>query len=196
VRAQNILAAAILLPLLGCSEARFYTGDGTFTDNGWMVYSRRFVIDLGAVDLSVPGTYTYKLSGLPHAEMNVGLRVFEAKKNEWDVIPNYPATVRMELRTAQGEIVISEERPLNAWVRSFSALETFSDLYLRGESREIPLGGRTTRSEQVGVKASGGWGTYFNSEREMVYALTLVVLSTSPSMKRPARLQVVGWDRA
>jgi hypothetical protein len=195
MKRRDVFLCVTLMPLLGCSQARYYTGDGTFTDNGFLAYSRRYEIDLGAVNLSTPGTYAYKLSGLPHAEMNVGIRVFEATKNERDVTPDYPATVRIELRTAQGETVISEQGSLNTWTRSYGAGLNYSDLYVQGEGRDIPLSGGNTRGERVGVKASGGWGTYFDSERDKTYLLNLAVLSTAPSMVRPARLMVAGWDR-
>jgi hypothetical protein len=188
-----LLLFATMAALSGCSHERFYTGDGRFTDNGFMAYDRHYVIDLGAINLSVPGTYAYRLSGLPHAEFCVEIRVFEDKKNEWHVTPDYPANVRVELRTDEGETVILEDGSLNTWVRSYSALENFSDLYLRGEARDIPLPGGGTRGEQLGVKASGGWGTYFKSDVGKAYVLNLEVLSSDQSMIRPARLMTVGW---
>lgn len=181
--------------LSGCFHAAFYKGDGQFTDNGFMAYSRRYVIDLGPVNLAVPNTYTYTLSGLPRAEFNVGIRVFEDKKNEWDVRPSYPVTVRMQLLTAKGDIVILEEGRLDNWVRSYGALDSYSDLYLSGKGREIPLPDGGTRGERLGFKASGGWGTYFESDVHGPYLLTLEIFETEKSMNRPARLIVAGWDR-
>lgn len=189
----------MIVALSGCSQAPYYTGDGTLIDNGFMAYSRRYVIDLGPVDLSAPGTYSYKLSGLPRAEFNVGIQVFEEKKNEWEWKsrrPDYPVTVRMELRTAEGETVIFEQGSLNSWVRSYGVLDNISDLYRRGEERDIPLPGGGARPERLGVKASGGWGTYFYSEFDKTYHLKLEVLSSDQSMKRAARLMVIGWDRS
>jgi hypothetical protein len=181
--------------LSGCLHGG-YSGDGQFTDNGWEVYSRRYVIDLGPIDLSTPGTYSFRLSGLPHAEFVVGIRVFEEKKNEWNAPrPSYPVSVRMQLRTAEGETVIFEEGSLNSWTRSYGVLDNISDLSRQGEGRAIPLPGGGTRGERVGFKASGGWGTHFDSEVDKTYLLKLEVLSSHPSMNRPARLSVLGWDR-
>ena len=172
-----------------------YSGDGQFTDNGFMAYSRRYVIDLGPVDLSKPGAYKYKLAGMPRAEFNVSIRVFEGKRNQWDVQPEYPVSVRVQMQTVNGESVIFEEGSLNSWVRSFGVLDDVSDLYRRGESREIPLARGGSTYEPLGVKASGGWGTYFKSETNRTYILQLEVLS-SENWDRPARVLVEGWDRA
>lgn len=181
--------------LPGCFHAAFYRGDGHFTNNGFMAYSRQFVIDLGPVDLSIPGKYKYTLAGLPHARFNVGIRVGEAKKNEWDIRPDYPASVRMQLLTPEGETVILEQGSLNSWVRSFGALDNFSELYRTGEAIDIPLAGGGTQGKRFGLKASGGWGTYFDAEINETYLLNFEVLTSEPSMRRPARLIVVGWGR-
>lgn len=181
--------------LSGCSHWG-YTGDGQFTDNGWVAYSRRYEINLGPLDLSAPGAYSYKLSGLPRAQFAVAIRVFEEKLNEWNAPrPNYPVSVRMKLRTAEGEVVILEEGSLNSWIRSYGVLDNVSDLYRMGETRDIPLPGGGTRGERLGSKASGGWGTYFDSEVDKTYLLKLEVVSSHPSMTRSAQLYVRGWDR-
>lgn len=166
VRVQWLILGTAVATLPGCFHGWFYSGDGQFTDNGVLAYSRRYVIDLGAVDLSTPGTYSYRLSGLPRAELNVALQVVEEKQNQWDVRPNYPATVRMQLRTTHDEEVIFEQSSLDSWVRGFGVHNNISELYLRGQTRDIPLPGGGARPEPLGVKASGGWGTYFDSEPE------------------------------
>lgn len=185
----------LLAVLSGCSHTG-YNGDGRFTDYGVMAYSRRYVIDLGAVDLSVPGSYTYKLSGLPRAEFNVSIRVSEGKQNTWGGGANYPATVRVLMRTAEGETVIFEEAPLSSFVRSYGVLDDLSELYRRGIERDVPLPGGGARPEPLGVKASGGWGTYFHSEVDGTYLLELHVLESHGWGNRPARLVVNGWDRS
>jgi hypothetical protein len=195
VNAIRSLSLSLAVPLLtGCFASLFYSGDGTFQDNGILSYSRRYVIDLGPIDLSSPHTYTYHLSGLPHdAELNVAIEAFEATRNEWDVRPPHPAVVRLSLNTESGEVVILEQGALDSWVRGYGVLDNVSDLYLRGESRDIPLPGGGTRGEELGVKASGGWGTYFNSEPGAEYVLRLEVLSSGH--ETPAHLVLHGWDR-
>lgn len=186
--------AAVIL-LSGCFHAAFYSGDGRFTDNGILAYSNRYVIDLGAIDLSTSGTYTYKLSGLPCARFTVGINVTEDKPNRLFGVVHYGASVRVHLQTAEGETVILEEGSLDSWTRSYGIGDRISHLYQRGETKEILLPGGGSRSELLGIKASGGWGSYFNSEFEKTYRLTLEVLVSEKSANRPARIALVGWDR-
>jgi hypothetical protein len=190
---RRLLLIAAAIAVVGCSHAPFYTGDGHFTDNGIWAYSRQYVIDLGPVDLSKLGKYTYQLSGLPHATFNVAIHVEEEEQNQWNVRPKHPATVRMELRTTQGELVILEESSLDSWVRGYGVHNNISELYVRGKARDIPLPRGGARPEPLGVKASGGWGTYFDSDEDQTYVLKLDILDST--MKRPARLVVVGWGR-
>ena len=190
---RRLALLAFLIVLSACSHTG-YNGDGQFTDNGVMAYSRRYVIDLGPVDLSKPGTYHYTLSGLPRAEFVVGLHVVEETKNTWNETRDYQAVVRMHLQNEQNQTAILEEAPLNSWVRTYGVLDNTSRLYRRGEGRDIPLPGGGTRGERVDVKASGGWGTYFYSNEDEKYTLTVEVLASS--MKKPARVIVVGWGRS
>ena len=186
-----ILLLAALAALSGCTHTG-YSGDGQFTDNGLLVYSRRYVIDLGSVDLSKRGTYEYKLSGMPNARFSVSIRVFEGTRNQWDVRPDYPVTVRMQMRTATGAIVIDEGGSLNSWIRSYGVLDDISDLYRTGQGRDIPVLGGGTRGERLGLKVSGGWGTYFDPECGETYTLRLEVLS-SEQWTRRVGLVLVGW---
>lgn len=185
--------AAILLS--GCFHAVFYSGDGRFADNGILAYSNRYVIDLGPIDLSAPGTYTYQLSGLPRAEFTVGIDVTEDKPNRLFGVVHYAASVRMQMQTSEGETVIQEEGPLDSWTRTFGAGDRISRLYRRGEVKEILLPGGGSRSEPLAVKASGGRGASFNSEFGKTYRLTLEVLASEKSVNRPARVALVGWNR-
>lgn len=191
MRRLALLAVLVVLP--ACSHTG-YNGDGQFTDNGVMTYWRRYVIDLGPVDLSRPSTYTYTLSGLPRAEFLVAIRVLEETQNKWNETRDYPAVVRMQLKNERKQTAISEEGPLNSWVRTYGVLDNISELYRRGEERDIPLPGGGAKIERVGVKASGGWGTYFYSDVGEKYELTVEVLASS--MKRPARVVVAGWSRS
>lgn len=187
------LSLATVTLLTGCFYALRYTGDGQFTDHGIMAYSRRFVIDLGPVDLSYPGTYTYNLSGLPKAELVASIEVSEEDTNTWEKERSYPVVVHMLLQNAQGETVIDENGSLDSWIRSFGTHNNLSELYRSGEEREIVLPRGGTTSERVGLKSSSGWGTYFYSERNEKYRLSLTILESS--MKRPARMIVAGWSR-
>ncbi len=174
----------------------FYTGEGQFTDRGWLNYSGRYVIDLGPVNLAAPGSYTYKLSGMPQARMVIGISVVEDNPNGLDQPrPEHPTRVRLELQNCENQIAILEEAPLDAWVHSYALRDTTSKLYRRGEARDIPLPGGGTRGELVGLKASRGWGTYFDSEPNCEYLLKFDVLASDHYIPRAARLVVDGWGR-
>jgi hypothetical protein len=188
----RVAVLASLAVLSACAHTG-YSGDGQFTDNGALVYSRRYVIDLGHVDLSKPNTYTYNLSGLPQAVFVVSIRVLEESQNTWDGKRDYPAVVRVRLQNDENQTAILEEGLLNSWVRTYGVLDNISELYRRGESRDIPIAGGGVQVERVGVKAFGGWGTYFDSDVDRKYKLTVEVLTST--MSRPARMVVVGWSR-
>lgn len=183
--------AAILLSaasLVSCFRYAGYKGDGHFTDNGWLNYSNRYTVDLGAVDLATPGSKIYTLRGLPRAEFCIGLTV--------NVEPESNVIARVVLTAANGEVIVSEEGPLRSWVASTAVGSNKWFLYRRGERRDIPLPNGDTRGERLNVRRSGGWGTYFNSERRAVYSLTIQVLPNSNAPRDlSAHLRLSGWDR-
>jgi hypothetical protein len=189
---QFLMLTTVAL-IAGCSHAPPYTGDGEFTDHGFMAYSRRYAIDLGPVDLSKPGTYIYSVSGLPRAEFVANIQVTEEDRNTWEKKRSYPAVVHIQLQNEQGRTVIDEKAPLDSWLRSFGVHDNLSELYRRGEVREIALPDGGTKGERVGLKASGGWGTHFYSEPGDKYKLSVTILESS--MKQPARITMVGWER-
>jgi hypothetical protein len=178
---------------VGCSYAPFYTGDGQFTDNGLMAYSRRFIIDLGPIDLSKTGIYNYTLSGLPNAEFVISVRVVEKSNNTLNTKPDYSALVRVQLEDSQNKTIICEEAPLNSWIRSYGTLNNISELYRRGEGQDVFVPDGNTKGERVASKASGGWGTYFYSDQGEKYKLKVSVLASS--INRPASIILVGWSR-
>jgi len=180
----------------GCSHAMFYTGDGQLIDRGWLNYSGRYTIDLGPVNLAVPGSYSYKLSGLPHAELVVGIAVVEDKPNGIDEArPRHPAEIRVELRNCESQVAILEQGALDTWVHSYALRDVNSFYYRQGQGKEIPLPDGGTRGQRVGKKASGGWGTYFEAEGNCEYRLKFDVISPEQSTERTARLVVNGYDR-
>ena len=110
-----------------------YTGDGNFTDYGRKAGILRFVLDLGAVDLTEASVSKFELKGLPEVEFVCYLRVdhplptlgqpkdFEAG----DLV------VEMFLEDEKGTKVFSEKAPLKNWVWSGSVGASQSDLYTR-----------------------------------------------------------------
>lgn len=189
-----LIGTAILA--VACSHAAFYAGDGRFLDRGWMAYSGRYTIDLGPVNLAAPGSYAFRLSGLPRAEMVVAVTVVEGKANGViDVRPPHPTQVRVELRDCSNQLVILEEGALDSWVHSYALGNTESKLYRSGESKEVAIPGGGYRGQRLGEKASGGWGTYFNAEPGCEYRLKFDVLPSTQYVQRQAHLIVDGWDR-
>ena len=168
----------------------FYLGDGRVTDLGWC--NPVYKIDLGPVDLTHLGTYTYRLVGLPDKELTVGFEIIEAKPNTSDARPSNPSVVCLELKTSDDRTVVSEYGPLNAWVWSYSQNDPVSFLYRYGEERHIPLKDGSIHTEKVGVKADGGWGTYFSPMRMATYTLTLNIVEAQQPPQRPTRLQLHG----
>lgn len=185
---------AAVMSLTACYRASSYSGDGRLTDYGWWeLEGNRFVLDLGPVDLSVPSRHSYRLSNLPNAEFTAGVEIVEAEPNLiGSARPAHPSVVRLELTTSNNEVAIIEEGPLDIWVWSYGVGGMESYLYRRGEAKEVPLGGGTTTSERLGVKAAKGWGSYFTPEESTTYFLTFEVLDSRSETKRPARLVLYG----
>ncbi len=192
--ANSFVSLCLSVTIAGCARYISYSGDGRFVDNGPLMYSMRYVLDLGPIDLETHNTRTYRLSELPNAEFVVGLELVEPSPNSVrGPRPDHRGRVRVELRTSAGAVVISENQPLSEWVWSYALGGTTSRLYLRGESKDVPIPGGA-RPVRVGEKASGGWGTYFKARSRETYTLTIEVIEPLSVKGRPARVRVVGWD--
>jgi len=110
-----------------------YTGDGNFTDYGRKAGILRFVLDLGAVDLTEASVSKFELKGLPEVEFVCYLRVdhplptlgqpkdFEAG----DLV------VEMSLEDENSTQLFAEKAPLKSWTWSGSVGAPQSDLYTR-----------------------------------------------------------------
>ena len=110
-----------------------YTGDGNFTDYGRKAGILRFVLDLGAVDLTQASVSKFELKGLPEVEFVCVLRVdhplptlgqpkdFEAGN----------LVVGMSLEDENGTQLFAEKAPLKSWTWSGSVGAPQSDLYTR-----------------------------------------------------------------
>jgi len=170
----------------GCYQASSYTGDGSLVDRGWRSYSLRYVIDLGAIDLSQRRTYTYTLANLPDAQFTIGI---EARGSQAE----QHARVRIELKSETGETIVLEDAPLKAWTWShgFEDWDGIRFGYRSGESVDVRISENHVRHTPIGVKASGGWGSYFNSEQAKSYALRLEIVEPGQS-NRTARLKLHG----
>ena len=107
--------------------------------------------------------------------------------------PKLPLTKSFlsSMTEANGESIVLEGGSLQDWTWSYGQGDIKSFLYRNGEYREVTLSNRNTKSEMVGVKASGGWGSSFIAEQSKSYALKFQVM-TPTKTKRPARLLLQG----
>lgn len=192
--AVSFVSLCLFLTITGCARYISYSGDGRFVDNGPLMYSMRYVLDLGPIDLETQNTRSYRLSELPTAQFVVGIDISEPSPTSVrGPRPDHRGRVRVELKTSTGAVVISENEPLNEWVWSYGLGGSTSSLYLRGESKDVPIPGGA-RPEQVGEKASGGWGTYFKASSRETYTLLIEVVEPLSVKGRPARVRLIGWD--
>jgi hypothetical protein len=159
------LAFACLLLLSACQQikqvipndevARFgtdskypdlnYAGDGNFTDYGRKARIFRFVLDLGAVDLTEANVSKFELKGLPEVKFVCYLRV-DHPLPTLGKPKNFGAgdlVVEMTLEDENGTKVFSEKAPLKNWVWSGSVGAPQSDLYTR-KTIFSPKAGKTS----------------------------------------------------
>jgi len=191
--ALGVLVLGASLALAGCYQVASYKGDGKLVDYGWQNYSQRYVLDLGPIDLSSAGSYSYELSNLPHAEFTIGIAIVEAQPNELNgPRPDHSGYVRVELKAEDGQTIVLEDGPLQNWTHSYALRSPHSYLYRRGEQRDIPLPGGGARIELL-RNSAGGWGSYFIAQEHKSYTLTFEVLKPNPAI-RPARLSLHGVD--
>jgi hypothetical protein len=174
--------------LAACYRTSSYVGDGHLIDNGWRLKGGRYAVDLGPIDVGRTGTYVYKLKGLPDAEFVIGIEIADR-----DLIANHKTKVRVALEQAGGQTVVAESGSLEEWVRSHGLNDTKSFLYRRGEGEDIALADGGTKGQRVGVRTSGGWGSYFTAKESLSYDLTFQVLS-SGMPQRAARLMLKSVD--
>jgi len=133
--------------------------------------------------------------GLPNVEFTVGLE--REASPVWGTrnSPPHPGTIRLTVESEDHRIVIAEEQSLESWTWTYGLGEYDSFLYRRGEEKKISLGQGAVRYEPLGVKADGGWGTYFTPQTSTRYTLMLDVLEPQPAPQRPVRIILLsrGW---
>ena len=110
-----------------------YTGDGNFTNYGRKAGILRFVLDLGAVNLTEASFSKFELKGLPKVEFVCYLRIDHplptiGKPKDFEA---GDLVVEMSLEDEKGTKVFSEKAPLKNWVWSGSVGASQSDLYTR-----------------------------------------------------------------
>ena len=108
-----------------------YTGDGNFTDYGRKAGILRFVLELGAIDLTKASVGKFELKGLPEVEFVCYLRLDHplptlGKPKDFaagDLV------VGLSLEDENGTQVFLEKAPLKRWTWSGSVGAPQSDLY-------------------------------------------------------------------
>lgn len=146
-------------------SASSYSGDGRLLDHGFMA-TPRYTLDLGSIELSRTGSYSYQLDSLPPVEFTVGIQLEEPKSIQASFDrPSPNARVKLTVESPSKQIVISEQVPPDKWDLSFGRDQPQSFLYRRGAEKEIPLAAGGIQLERVETKVDGGWGTYFTPAR-------------------------------
>jgi hypothetical protein len=170
-------------------------GAGRLTDSGPDTAVDRYIVDLGPVNLSAPGSMTYIVTDLPRERLTVGLQITAAdtsivvkKAGPLDTI------VVLKMLNEGGDVIIEERGILRTWGWSYwsdSPHQAF--VYRGGRSEEIPIKGGLHTYRRLDVKADDGWGSYFSPRRRGRYTVTLEIEPGSePTVPIEARLQMRG----
>jgi hypothetical protein len=188
------VCAGLLIALGGCANLAplLHRGDGEMSTGGSFGYGFRD-LDLGEIDLTYVGTRAFQFGGPLADEMVVTLEVTEIEPNSFSKPqPMHSAIVRLVMRTTDDEVVIDETSSLSEWTWSFGEGSKISKYYIRGKSREIAIRENLTRTENLSVKAHGGWGSYFRPSIKSTYRLAVEILTPN---REPitARVKLKGW---
>ncbi|HVR76680.1 MAG TPA: hypothetical protein VMT52_20285 [Planctomycetota bacterium] len=173
-----------LLPASGCASW-FFRGDGTFVDHGSSSARKRYVLDLGLIDLSAPGSRSFTFRGLPEEVFHVGLWVRDPssttgmfddwthplRSREQNSESPLDCEIRLVLRDASNNVELSEEGNLNDWMSG--------------------TGGRIPKEAFVHGRFS-----WFYPRRSETYTLELTVIrpaTLSETCKVNLRMSGGGW---
>ena len=102
---RTLLTATLVLSA-GCSQDIAYTGSGRLIDNGWTAPDYRYVVELGALDLTKPGSATFRIAGLPKAHYVVGLQIPLAADQGSSADSGIVADVALQLMRVPAEQVL------------------------------------------------------------------------------------------
>ena len=171
IDASWVIAAALVL-LGGCAKEASYSGDGRLIDHGLTAADHRYVVEVGAVDLSHAGSTRFKLKGLPRTYFAIGLQVPGGVDRGSAGTAVTPADVSLEMTQLDYGMVALITAPLRDWTWLNPKLGEPTFVYLRRSS-----------------------GSYFDAFSEAQYRLDVVV--NVPDASIPAGSIVVlksaGW---
>jgi len=163
---------ATLALLAGCSQEVHYSGAGRLIDKGWADPSSRYVVELGTLDLTKPGSTTFRIAGLPSAHYVIGVQVPLPADQGRAADTGTIADVALQLMRVPGGQVLIITGPLRSQTWAGRPHEASSFVY-RKESYE----------------------SYFDAEPGDVFELRVVV--NTPDASIPPGSKVVlksgGW---
>lgn len=121
---KRALTLAVAIVLTGCAPAGItphtsptYRGDGTLTVNSPRSQMAEYSLDLGLVSMSSPGSYRYKIAGLPKAEYHIAVWVvLDNESAEKIARMKFPVSARYTLRDSTGSIVQQRDGPLEPYL--------------------------------------------------------------------------------
>lgn len=114
--------------LSGCARDIPYSGDGHLVDHGLTAPDHRYVAEIGTLDLSRPGTKTFRFAGLPKAHYVIGLQLPLAADKGADPDSGTVADVALQLmRVGEGQVLIITG-PLRGldWVGDSDGMSAFA----------------------------------------------------------------------
>ncbi len=164
------------LPSFGC---------GRWAARGLGTAQDRYVVDLGRIDLSRPNRQSFKMRGLPSVEFTMGLRQVNVSAG-CDATAFGAVRVALNVQADDGAVVVAENAPLADWAASPHLV------YRRGAERQEPRPGGAVEFVRTGVRASGGWGTYFTPRSHTTYVAQLEVISAQDASGCESRLVLLG----
>lgn len=182
---RHLFVSLAVLFGAACVRSSGYHGDGTFSDAGLGAAHERYTVDLGPVDLSVPGRRSFKLLGLPPVEFTMGVRPVNVSSG-CDANLLKTVTLRIHVQSEDGAVVVDEQGPLGAWTRSADLV------YRRGTENQEPQPDGAVKLVRAGLRSSGGWGTYFTPRSAAAYLASFEVLDTHGGSGCESRLVLLG----
>jgi hypothetical protein len=188
MRTSIIIAMGIIVVPPGAAHA----AATDVVDHG-ITSTPRYTVDLGPLDLTHRGNYTYQLRGLPSVEFTIGVQLDEPVTIQHlseRVAPT--ARIKLVVVSEQGRTVISEGGELAQWTLSFGRDEPQSFLYRHGAESEQPQSNGAVRLVRVDAKADRGWGTYFTPRRGATYSAVVEVIDPMSDQDRRAHLVLRG----
>lgn len=178
-RRTHSLVLVGLVSTLACCWSPGYEGDGRVVTHG---FSSPFRLELGIIDLGKIGSSTFHMKGLAGGELLIGLVAADSMGD---------AVVRFSMSNHRYEVVIDEQGPLSSWRWERGAPTPTGFVYRAGKTRDVPIPGTSSVNvEAIGVRANGGWGTYFKPVARASFTLRVDVQKAASASPASAPLVV------